>query len=255
MQKEAPKVLVKHERQDYIYKQINLHNKVLTTDLCKELNVSEDTIRRDLNELADANKILKVHGGALSISYGDFTHETEVYAINDKVLIAEKTIKLIKNGMSVLVGGGTTVKEILRRIPQNLEVTFFTLSLSAALELIKHPTCEVIFIGGKIAKSTKFSTGGETILRLSEIRADLCIFGTNAIDETGIMEFDNEVVQVKKAMMRAATETIVVSISEKLGSVQRLRVCETKDIDYLITEKDPNDTIFDTYKKLGVKVL
>jgi DeoR/GlpR family transcriptional regulator of sugar metabolism len=232
-----------------------LHNKVLTTDLCKELNVSEDTIRRDLNELAESGKILKVHGGALSVSYGDFMSENEVYGYQDKLLIAQKTIQLIKNGMSVLIGGGTTVKEIIRILPRNLEVTFFTVSLSAALELIKHPTCEVIFIGGKIAKSTKFSTGGETINRLLEIRADLCIFGTNAIDQTGIMEFDTEVVQVKKAMMRAAQKTIVVSISEKLGSVQRLRVCKIQEIDILITEKPPSDPVFTEYKKLGVEVL
>jgi DeoR/GlpR family transcriptional regulator of sugar metabolism len=255
MHKVASQVLIKQERQEFIMKQLNLHNKVLSADLCNELSVSEDTIRRDLNELSDLGKIVKVHGGALSKSYSDFGSENEVYAFQEKQIIAEKTLKLIKNGMFVLVGGGTTVREILRRIPQNIDVTFFTVSLSAALELVQKPNCEVIFIGGKISKSTKFSTGGETIMRLSEIKADLCIFGTNAIDESGIMEFDNEVVQVKKAMIRAADKTAVVTIAEKLGSTQRLRVCEMKEVDYLITEKKPSENIFDNYKKMGVEVM
>ena len=81
------RLMLKKERQALIIKQINLHNKVLSSDLSTELNVSEDTIRRDLNELALENKIVKVHGGALSKSYNFTATQEETYAFDEKNII------------------------------------------------------------------------------------------------------------------------------------------------------------------------
>ncbi len=243
------KPMLKVERQEYILKQVNLHNKVLSTDLCDELSVSEDTVRRDLNELADNGQIIKVHGGALSKSFHQDAQTSDVYAYQEKVIIAEKTLKLLKNGMFVLIGGGTTVRELLKRIPDDLQITFITVSLTAATELLNHPTCDIIFIGGKISRNTRFSTGGETISHLAEIKADLCILGTNTIDlEAGITDSDYDAVQVKKAMMKAADKVAIVTISEKLGSVQKIRICKTEELDYLITELDSKNSVFEAYQ-------
>jgi DeoR/GlpR family transcriptional regulator of sugar metabolism len=234
--------MLKFERLNYILKQINLHNRVLSNDLSELLNVSEDTIRRDLAELAEANKILKVHGGAVSKTlYGD-DKSLDIFAYDSKLLIAQKVLSLIKDGMFILVGGGTTLTTILRNLPTDIHLTFITVSLSAASELLNYPNCEIIFIGGKISSTTRFCFGGDTINQLSDIRADLCLLGTNAIDvEFGLTDSDYESVQVKKAMIRAADVTAVVTISEKLGSRQRIRVCDIADIQYLITELDPKD--------------
>ncbi|MHA8051424.1 DeoR/GlpR family DNA-binding transcription regulator [Aquirufa sp. ROCK-SH2] len=242
--------MLKVERLNYILKQINLHNRVLSTDLSEQLNVSEDTIRRDLAELADANKILKVHGGAVSKTlYGD-DKSVDIFAYPAKLQIAEKAISLIKDGMFILVGGGTTLTTIIRNLPQDIRLTFITVSLSAASELLNYPNCEIIFIGGRISDTTRFCFGGDTINRLSEIRADLCILGTNAIDvEFGLTDSDYESVQVKKAMIRAADAIAVVTISEKLGSKQRIRVCNIADITYLITELNPHDPLLSEFAK------
>lgn len=101
----------------YIIKQLNLHNKVLSSDLSMQLGVSEDTVRRDLNELTDNGKILKVHGGALSKSFHFQYKEIEVYAQESKREIARKAISLITEGMVVTTGGGTTMLEMARLIP------------------------------------------------------------------------------------------------------------------------------------------
>ena len=94
MEVNAPAML-KRERHAYIIKQINLHNKVLSSDLSNELRVSEDTVRRDLIELAEMGKIVKVHGGALSKSFHFPFQHLEVYAQNDKKAIAEKALGLL----------------------------------------------------------------------------------------------------------------------------------------------------------------
>jgi len=118
--------MLKEERQAYIIHQINLHNKVLSSDLSVQLNVSEDTIRRDLNELAENGQVLKVYGGALSKSFQFPFQDGNVYAKESKKEIAKKAISLIQNGMTVLVGGGTTMIELARLIPNDVQCTFFT---------------------------------------------------------------------------------------------------------------------------------
>ena len=115
--------MLKQERQAYILHQVNLHNQVLSANLSLDLNVSEDTVRRDLQELADNGKIIKVHGGALSLSFNDFHYpSTNVYAHSQKKLIARKAISLISNDMFVMTTGGTTLIELAKApLPHGLE--------------------------------------------------------------------------------------------------------------------------------------
>src|SRR5688572_32854111 len=118
--------MLKRERQAYILHQVNLHNKVLSADLSHHINVSDDTIRRDLQELADAGKVIKVHGGALSPSFHSSGHNNskEIYSYTQKRIIAQKAASLVKDGMFVLTGGGTTIIELAKALPQNLHATF-----------------------------------------------------------------------------------------------------------------------------------
>lgn len=244
--------MLKKERQGHIIKQINLHNKVLSSDLSLELNVSEDTIRRDLNELAQEEKIVKVHGGALSKSYNFTATQEETYAYDEKNIIAQKVVSLIEDGMTILCSGGTTIRAIARQLPENLNVTFFTVSPLIALELTTHPNTEVILLGGKLSNASKISVGGEVVAKINEIKADLCILGINGFDSDGISDSDYEVVQVKKAMVKASKQLITPVISEKLNSTLRLQVCSLEEVDYLITELSPDHTILESYQsKVG----
>src|SRR5699024_12669237 len=146
--------MLKEERQAYIIHQINLHNKVLSSDLSVQLNVSEDTIRRDLNDLAENGQVLKVYGGALSKSFQYPFQEGHVYAKEAKKVIAKKAIGLIKNGMTVLAGGGTTMIEMARMVPKDTQCTYFTISPPVAIELAEKESVEMIFTGGSTTRST-----------------------------------------------------------------------------------------------------
>ncbi|MCK9402831.1 MAG: DeoR/GlpR family DNA-binding transcription regulator [Chitinophagaceae bacterium] len=248
--------MLKKERQAYILRQVSLHNSVLSADLSTSINVSEDTIRRDLNELAETGKIIKVHGGALSKSFNSFYLRGDVYNVDSKKMVAEKGAALIKDGMFILTGGGTTIIEMARLLPENLKATFFTVSIPAAYEYAQHPNIEVIFIGDKIAKKSQIAVGGEAISKIKHIKADLCFLGINAIDpEHGITDNDWDIVQVKNAMIEAAAKTVVMTISEKLNSSQRIRVCGVQDIDVLITELDPENNLLDPFRLNGVTIL
>lgn len=234
--------MLKEERQAFIIHQINLHNKVLSSDLSVQLNVSEDTIRRDLNELAENGKVLKVYGGALSKSFQFPFQDGNVYAKEAKKEIAKKTSTLISNGMTVLVGGGTTLIELARTIPDHLQCTFFTISPLVALELAEKPNLEVILVGGKLSRNTNIVSGAQVANELADLKVDLCLLGTNSLSvEDGVTDSDWEVVQIKRAMIKCSKKVAILSIAEKLNSVQKMKVVPLRDISYLITDINPSD--------------
>jgi len=234
--------MLKEERLKYIINQINVHNKVLSADLSQQLNVSEDTVRRDLAELTDNGQIIKVHGGAVSKSFHFPYADRNVYKKEEKKEIARKAIDLIEDGMIVIVGGGTTMIELARLIPSRLCCTFFTISPIVAVELAEHPSLTVNLIGGKVASDTQICIGAQVVHQLSEIEADLCFLGTNSVSlQKGVTDSDWEAVQVKKAMIKAAQESIILSISEKLDSIQKIKVCGLTELSALITDLKPTD--------------
>lgn len=242
--------MLKKERHAYIIKQINLHNKVLSSSLSLQLQVSEDTVRRDLFELAEAGEVIKVHGGALSKSYHFPIQQNVVYAKDAKVEIAKKAVGLIKKGMIILTEAGTTMMEMVKLIPANMEATFFTVSPLIALELAEHPLLTVILLGGQIDMSAQICIGEKPVRELSEIKVDLCFLGANAIDsKQGLTEIDWRVVQVKKSMIDAAAKLAILTISEKLNSAHKMQVCDPRHIDYLITELKPGDKRLAAYRK------
>ncbi|WP_126245901.1 DeoR/GlpR family DNA-binding transcription regulator [Chitinophaga rhizosphaerae] len=247
--------MLKEERQNVILHEVNLHNRVLTTYLVERLGVSEDTIRRDLNELADLGRIIKVHGGALSKSFHNAFSPTDVYARSEKKIIAQKAAQLIENGMFVLTTGGTTILELARALPQQLHATFFTGSLPVAFEYSQHPHIEVIVIGDRLLKNSKITVGGAAIEQIRQVKADLCFLGTNAIDlRDGLTDNDLDVVQIKKAMIESSSRVVSLAISEKINTSQRLKVCHINSIDTIITELEPDHELLRPYAAAGLEI-
>jgi DeoR/GlpR family transcriptional regulator of sugar metabolism len=248
--------MLKRERQAFILHQVNLHNRVLSSDLSIGINVSEDTIRRDLHELSEFGKLIKVHGGALSNSFSSSFNSAKVYSIENKKRIAQKAASLIKDGMFVLTSGGTTIIEMAKTLPENLQATFITGSLQAAIEYTHHPSIEIIFIGDKVLKSSQITVGGEAIAKIKQIKADLCFLGINALHvNEGLTDNDWEVVQLKKAMIESSAQVVALSISEKLNTTQRIKICDLKDLDILITELEENSPLLNEYKKAGLIIV
>ncbi|HMR92608.1 MAG TPA: DeoR/GlpR family DNA-binding transcription regulator [Chitinophagaceae bacterium] len=248
--------MLKRERQAFILRQVNLHNKVLSVDLSQQMSVSEDTIRRDLNEMAQMDKLIKVHGGALSKSFHLSIPSDNVYALGGKKEIAVKASRLIKDGMFVLTTGGTTILELAKSLPPGLSATFITTSLPAAYEYIHHPNIEVIFIGGKVSRTSQISIGADVVAKVRDIKADICFLGTNAIDVyAGLTDNDWDVVEVKKAMIESSREIVSLAIAEKLNTSQRIKICNINRINTLITDLSPEEAPLKPYRESGVNVL
>ena len=247
--------MLKKERQEFILHQLNLHNKILCADLSNKMDVSDDTIRRDLQELAQQDKLIKVHGGALSKSFHTAFDREMVYNLSDKHIIAQKAAALVQSGMYILTSGGTSILEFAKSLDPNLNATFFTCSLNAAIEFAHHPGIEVVMIGDKVSKDSMLTTGASAVQTIESVHADLCIMGINSIDtQFGLSENDWEVVQIKKAMIKASKKTICIGISEKLNSQQKIKVANLDEIDILITELDPSDPKLLPFKHQGLTI-
>jgi len=249
--------MLKEERFQTILNEVELHNRILLTDIAETLNVSIDTVRRDVKELDANQKLRKVHGGAISLGFiSSSTRNENIYALEEKIKIAKKALTLIKNGAVIFIDGGTTCLELARLIPAEIELTCFTLSLPVATELSSKPRVKVIFVGGQIAKDSQISIGANAIHNLSEIKVDFSFIGTGYVDsQYGLTEFDWDIVQLKKAVIKAAKKTVLLCISEKLNSQHRYKTCDLKAINTMITELSPENSLLKSFKSHDIYLL
>ncbi len=250
--------MLKKERQAYILQKVNLHNKILSGAISEEISVSQDTIRRDLEELQQLGKLIKVHGGAMSPSfhYQNWSSPEEIYAIEAKKEIGRKAVQLIEDGMVVITTGGTTVIELAKALPPGLKATFFCGSVPAICEYMQHPNIEIIVIGDKLSKNSRITVGHQAIEQIKSIRADLCILGINAIHpEFGVSDNDWDVVILKKAMIESSRKVIGLTISEKINTIQPIQLCPLTEIDTLVTERPPFDPMLNELKLKGIRTI
>jgi len=210
-----------------------------------------------VKELDTANKLRKVHGGAISLGFTNYKlKHSNIYALDEKLKIAHKAVKLIKDGHVLLIDGGTTCLELARAIPVKLKLTCFTLSLPVALELLTKPNIKVVLIGGELSKDAQIAIGAGVVHQLSEIQVDYSFVGTGYVDAAdGLTEFDLEIVHVKKAVIAASKKAILLSISEKLNSRHRYKTCAINAIDTMITELDPMAKQLTSFRKKELHLL
>jgi len=223
--------------------------------LSQSLGVSEDTIRRDLKDLSSQGLIRKVHGGAIlnemSTSYIPMKYDDrQISASAEKEIIAKKAVALIKDGMSIFIDGGTTNLEIVRHIPDNLNITIITNCLPIASELVDKHNIHSFFLGGEILKGVPVTVGTDTLNLLDEVNADIFFIGTRSINiKNGLTDIDRVEVLIKRKMAERSAKVVSVANSDKLNSVQSFNIIPISNLDILITELDPSDEILADYKQ------
>ncbi|SFR31382.1 DNA-binding transcriptional regulator of sugar metabolism, DeoR/GlpR family [Robiginitalea myxolifaciens] len=249
--------MLKEERQRIILGEVDLHNRIQLTDMAEMLDVSIDTVRRDVKELDALQKLQKVHGGAVSLGFvAPTSPANHTYALDEKRQIAAKAVGLLKDGGVIFIDGGTTCLELARQIPEKLSLTCFTLSLPVALQLLSKPRVRVIMIGGEISREAQIATGANAVHALGDIRVDYGFIGTGYVDALhGLTEFDWEVVQVKKSVIAASRKAVLLCISEKLNSQHRYRTCDISAINTLITELEPENNRLNPFRSREIHLL
>lgn len=240
--------MLQEERYRSILDQLSQHKKVHTEELTRLLRVSVDTVRRDLIQLEEEGKLVRVHGGAITVDFNTPFQPKEVYAQKEKIQIARKALGLIKDGMTLLAGGGTVMLELARLLPENLKGMLFTVSPLVALEVTQRSSLDVILIAGRLSRNSYICTGASVVGQIAEIKADLCLMGANGFSvKQGVTDSDWEVMQVKKAMIKNSERIALLTLSEKKDLAQQFTVCPLHAIHYLVTERPPGDAFFTDY--------
>lgn len=243
------------ERRQQILTRLQREGKVVASQLVTELGVSEDTVRRDLRELASGGLLQRVHGGALppAASTGSFAQRLEV-APQSKAHLAEAALPLLEGASVLLLDGGTTVLELARRLPPDRECTVLTNSPPVAQALAAHPRAEVVLIGGRLLKEAQVTVGSETVDALRQVRADACVLGICSLHpELGVTANDHGEAHVKRAMVAASAEVIALATADKLRTASPWVVAPLADLTYLVTDADEELTA--DYAAAGVSVV
>jgi DeoR/GlpR family transcriptional regulator of sugar metabolism len=226
------------ERRDLLLARLRTDGKLIARDLALELGVSEDSIRRDLRDLAAAGLCQRVYGGAMPASpaLADYTARAGVEP-DSKRSVANRAVALIRPGHRVILDGGTTTLAVSRALPPTLQATVITHSPTIAAALVAHPTVEILLLGGRIYKHSAVACGAATVEAASGITADLFLLGVTGVHaDHGLTTGDPEEAAMKRALAARAAETYVLASAEKLGAVSAYKVLDVAEVSGIVTE-------------------
>ncbi|MBB5056735.1 DeoR/GlpR family transcriptional regulator of sugar metabolism [Granulicella aggregans] len=245
------------QRKQQILSLLKRDGQVVAKDVSKAMGVSEDTIRRDLRELAQEGLLQRVHGGALPASpaVADFAGR-ELLRHEGKVAIGMAAAAMVRPGQVVILDGGTTAREVARHLPSDLQATVVTHSPTIALELVHHASVEVILLGGRLFKHSIVAVGAETMDSIRQIRADTFFMGVTGVHlQTGLTTGDYEEAAIKRALSGAAAETVVLASAEKLNAASPYRIMGLEKVSSIVIERGTSEVVTKEYEAAGVNLL
>lgn len=212
---------------------------VRVDDICRELNASPATVRRDLEALEKRGQLRRVHGGAISIESRLeeplFDHKREL-AAPEKARIAAYAATLIKAGDTVYLDGGSTLLELARLLVDRHDITVVTNSLRAAMELSSHGP-RLILVGGELRRLSQTVVGPLTAALLGQLHFDLAFMGTMGVTATGLTTSDPAEAFTKQLVTQAAHRVVLLSDSGKIGHTSFVHSGAVKDLNLIITDK------------------
>jgi DeoR/GlpR family transcriptional regulator of sugar metabolism len=243
------------ERRDEILARLQRDGRVVVAELVAGLSVSEDTVRRDLQELAGLGLLHRVHGGALPAAPEvlPFERRLEV-APQAKVALAEAAAPLLESARTLVIDGGTTAVEVARRLPLTWSGVAVTNAPPVAAALAAHPRAEVVLVGGRLLKDEQVAVGPVAVDAFRAVRADVCLLGICAFrPEVGATAASSEEAQVKREMVACSTTVVALATQDKLYASYPWVVASIQEIDHLIT--DGGEDVTNAFAAAGVDVV
>ncbi len=232
------------QRHAYLLNRLAADGRLIAKDIAAQLRLSEDSVRRDLRELADAGLCQRVYGGALPVSpaVADYATRASVEATS-KTRIAATAVGLIPSGSTVILDGGTTTLALVRALPADLNCTVITHSPTIAASLIAHPIIEIYLLGGRLFKHSAVTCGAAAAEAAKNISADLFFLGVTAVHPlTGLTTGDSDEAAMKRLLADRAAETYVLASVEKMGAASRYQVLPLSAVAGIITDAPTTDT-------------
>lgn len=227
------------ERRSRLLEMVRLRGFAALPDLAEELQVSESTIRRDLDYLEETGEAQRTHGGAFytgpspKLPHFDQRHQTHW---EKKRQIAEAASRLIEDGDTILLDGGSTTYELARLlVSRPLQVVTNSLPVAS---LFTSSDADLVLVGGYVHTRTGVSLGPYANRMLAELNVRRAVLSVAGINQKGYYNSNLLLVETERAMMKAADEVIVVADSTKFGHTSLAHVCELGEIDQMVVDSE-----------------
>ena len=213
--------------------------RVTVEGLAKHFDVTLQTIRRDLSELADQGKLQRVHGGAIlpstvaNIGYADRRDMNET----GKAAIARRVTRDIPNGCALFLNIGTTTEAVARALLGHRDIMVLTNNLNVANILVDNPQCEIIVVGGLLRRTDGGLVGSMTAQVIQQFKFDLAVISCSALDEDGdMLDFDIQEVGVSQALLKQARRSFLVADHTKFKRRAPARIGSLAQMDSFYTD-------------------
>lgn len=247
------------ERHQAILEEARGAGRVEVAGLAERLDVTPETIRRDLTALERHGVLRRVHGGAIPVERLGAEPALEVrqgVAVAEKDRIAAAALAELPEGGAVLVDAGTTTVRFAELLPTDRELVVVTHALPVALAVAAKPNLTLHLVGGQVRGRTLAAVGGWAERALADVFADVCFLGTNALTaERGLSTPDVAEAAVKRALMRAARRTVVLADHTKLGRDDFAHVADLEGVDTLITDTAADPDVVSDVEAAGPRVV
>lgn len=246
------------KRHKAILELVQKNSYVSTEALVEHFNVTPQTIRRDLNDLAEQNKIQRHHGGAtllVSSAINTAYQERQHTFSEQKKRIAESVANIIPDGATLFIDIGTTPEAVANALLNHKNLRIVTNNLNVAILFIKNTEFKVILAGGEIRNSDGGIVGETTLAFIRQFRLDYGIIGISGIDSDGsLLEFDYHEVLTKRAIIDNSRQVLLVSDHSKYQRNAMVNLGSIKQVNAFFTDKTPPKSILEMIHQQNIKL-
>ncbi|WP_209424493.1 DeoR/GlpR family DNA-binding transcription regulator [Pararhodobacter sp. SW119] len=231
--------------------------RVSVDELAAHFDVTPQTIRRDLTELADSGKLERVHGGALLPSTVANIGYEDRRGLNDaaKAAIAARCAQDIPNGCSVFLNIGTSTEAVARALLKHRDIMVLTNNMNVANIMVDNPDCDVIVVGGLLRRADGGLVGTIAMQAIRAFKFDLAVIGCSALDEDGdMLDFDIQEVGVSQTVIDCARKTYLVADHSKYQRRAPARIASLRQIDAFYTDHPPPRSVIAACGEWGTRL-
>lgn len=246
------------ERRQQILEAARADGRVDVLTLAADLEVTAETIRRDLTALERLGVLRRVHGGAMPIDRFGFEPdiaERETAQAGEKDRIARAALAELPDGGSIILDAGTTTVRLAALLPSDRRLTVVTHSLPIATLVSTMTNVGLQLLGGTVRGTTLAAVGDWTTRCLQDVMVDVAFLGTNGIADTGLSTPDLAEATVKRALVAAARRSVVLADHTKFGRREFARVVDLSEIDTVITDTELDNEMCESIEAGGPTVV
>ncbi|WP_435746700.1 DeoR/GlpR family DNA-binding transcription regulator [Microbacterium sp. PMB16] len=229
------------QRKEHLLGLLAAEGRVVAKAVAADLGVSEDSIRRDLRELAEAGACIRVYGGALPVPAADVPVAQRLSVASDsKERVARAAVARIRRASTIILDAGTTTLAMARMLPHGADLTVITPSPAVALAALEHSAARVLMVGGELSRHSGVAGGALAQEVIARLAADVFFLGVTGVDPVhGLTTGELDDAVTKRALAARSAEVLVLASAEKVGAVSRFPVLALDEVSGVIV--DPRD--------------